>query len=134
MATPAAPPQAERTLAAVAYVLTWVTGVIILLTAKKDDRYTRWHAIQAIGLGIVAFVVSWILNIVWSLFAFATGFGSGFGGYGMMPGFGMMMGAGMFGGLWWLLVLVLIIVCAVKAYQGESLRLPVIADIADRNA
>lgn len=119
MATPAAPPQSERTLAAVAYLLTWVTGLIILLLAKKEDRYTRWNAIQAIGLGIVATVVSIVLNLV--------GLGGGFG-------FGMMMGGGILGSIWGLLILIAVIVCAVKAYQGEPFRIPLVVDFADKNA
>lgn len=128
METSTASPSQDRTLAAVAYVLTWITGLIILLTAKKEDHTTRWHAIQAIGLGIAAFVVSVVLNIVWGILGFATGMGAG------IPGFSMMMGAGLIGSVWWLLVIVIIVVCAVKAYQGERFRLPIIADIADKNA
>lgn len=33
-----------------------------------------------------------------------------------------------------LAILIAIIVLAVKAYQGEKIRLPVIADMADKNA
>lgn len=97
----------ERTLAAVAYILTWVTGLIIFFVAKKEDKYARWHAIQAIGFGIAATVVSIILNILPIPFL---------------------------GTIFWVLVLVGIIVLAMKAYQGEKMRLPVIADMADKNA
>jgi uncharacterized membrane protein len=110
--TPTASPNHpnSKTLAAVAYILTWVTGLIILFTAPKDDRYARWHAIQAIGLG-VAVTVLWIIYTI--------------------------VLRGMLGPLVWifqLLVIVVVIVLAVKAYQGDGIRLPVVGDMADKNA
>lgn len=108
--TPSSPDvsvQNSRTLAAVAYVLTFITGIIIFLVAK-EDKYARWHAIQAIGLGVFALVVGIVL--------------------GFLPFLGMLSL------LWNLAVLVAVIFLAVKAYQGEKVRLPVVADMADKNA
>ena len=105
---PASPnPSNERTLAAVAYVLLWVTGLIILLLAKKEDKYARWHAIQAIGFGIAATLASIIAGLL------------------PVPFLDTIVS---------LLILVGIVVLAVKAYQGEKPRLPVIAEMADKNA
>lgn len=111
----------DTTLAAVAYILTWLTGLIIFLVADDDDTYSRWHALQAIFFGIVVTVIGWILS--------AVGFAAGFGG-----GPGAMLGFGLLGGIWGLIVLILIIVLAVKAYQGESVRIPVLAGLADDHA
>lgn len=110
MTTPAASSNAQnsRTLAAVAYVLTFITGIIIYLVAQKDDKYARWHAIQAIGFGLFALVVGIIV--------------------GMIPFMGFL------GWVWNVAVIVGIVVLAIKAYQGERFRLPVIADMADKNA
>lgn len=115
----------NTTHAAVAYILTWLTGLIIYLVADDDDAYARWHAIQAIGLGIVAVVVGWILGIVGGILALGAGrMGSPLGFLGM----GVLLVA------WWLLLLVLIVVLAYKAYQGDKLRLPIIAGFADDHA
>ena len=111
----------ERGLAAVSYILTWLTGLIIFLVARKGQKYARWHAIQAIGLGIVAFVLSLLLNVLTLAMGWNMGLGFGFG-------------MGMWSSPLWLLVLVLVIVLAVQAYQGKSIRLPIIADFADKNA
>jgi uncharacterized membrane protein len=123
---PAATPTAtedEKTLSAVSYILTWLTGLIIFFVAKKDQRYARWNAIQAIGLGVAGFALAIIFNVLWVAFAFggATGFAIG-------SIFAMLS--------WpvWIALIVLVIVCAVKAYQGSPIRLPLIAPIADRNA
>lgn len=111
----------DTTLAAVAYILTWLTGLIIFLVADDDDTYSRWHALQAIGLGIVIYLVGWILGVL------GLGAGLGLG----VPG---LFGFGVLGSIWLLLAYILIIVLAVKAYQGESIRIPVLADLADDHA
>lgn len=102
----------SRVLAAVAYILTFVTGLIIYFVAPKEDKYARWHAIQAIGLGVAWIVLSIIVNILDAFLPF----------FGILS---MLLG---------LAILIAIIVLAVKAYQGEKIRLPVIADMADKNA
>lgn len=99
--------EGDRTLAAVAYILTWITGLIIFFIAKKEDKYARWHAIQAIGYGIAATVISIIV------------------GFLPVPYLGTIV---------WILIIVGIVVLAMKAYQGEKMRLPVIAEMADKNA
>lgn len=98
----------DKAMAAIAYVLTWVTGLIIFFVAKKEDKYARWHAVQAIGLGIATTVVYIILYFI--PFAF------------------------LFSWIIWVAVLVLVVILAVKAYKGEKIRLPVIADFADKYA
>ena len=128
-APPTAPPapSGDRTLAAVAYILTWVTGLIVFFVAKKEDKYARFNALQAIGLGIAAAIVSILLNILGAIGLF----GGLAGGDGGLPFF---FGAGILGSVVGLAVLVLVIVLAVRAYQGRPIRLPVIADTADRYA
>lgn len=116
-------------LAAVAYLLTWLTGLIVFLVADKEDSYTRWHALQAIGLGIVVTIVWWIVGYLAFLSAAGAAMG---GGPGTILGVGT--GFGLLSGLWTLLVLIAVIVLAVKAYQGEKVRLPFLADIADDHA
>ncbi|HLE48010.1 MAG TPA: DUF4870 domain-containing protein, partial [Candidatus Thermoplasmatota archaeon] len=110
----------ETTMACVAYILTWVTGLIVLLTAQKTEKFKRWHAIQAIGLGIAFTVLSLLLQLVLAPLVFTSG---------SMVLLGSMLSLAVFVG-----TLILVILCAVKAYQGGFLRLPVIADIADKNA
>lgn len=103
----AATPSGNRTHAAVAYILTWLTGLIIFFVADKNDKYARWHAIQAIGLGIALVIVSIVLNFLPVPFLST---------------------------IFWVAALVLIIFLAIKAHKGETIRLPLIADFADKNA
>lgn len=120
LAAGSAPNQDERTLAAVSYVLLWLTGLIIFIVAKPEQRYTRWHAVQSIALGIVAVVLSVVFNML-----------------GAMLAFGAPLAAAPFvllGTLLWVGMVVLIVFGAIKAYQGQSFRLPVLADLADKYA
>lgn len=115
-----AAPESERGLACLAYLFLWLTGLIILLTAKKEEKYKRWHAIQAIGLGIVVVIVYVVLNIIVSV-AFATSSGAFAAGFGIMS-------------IVNILVLVLVIIMMVQTYQGKTIRLPIVAGFADKNA
>jgi uncharacterized membrane protein len=97
------------------YLFTWVTGLIFLLI-EKNNKVVRFHAIQAIGLG-VAWTVLWIITIP----------------LGVVPVLGiffrifayLILALGMF---------ILWIVMMVTAYQGKMIRLPIIGDIAAKSA
>lgn len=111
----------EKAVAAVAYILTWLTGLIILLIAKQDQQYARWNAIQAIGLGIAAFVFALAGAVVASAFAFTAGAAA----MAMVSVINLIV---------WLTIVAVAIVLAVMAYQGKPVRLPVIAGFADKYA
>jgi uncharacterized membrane protein len=94
----------DTTKATVAYILMWLTGLIVFLMADKADKFTRFHAIQAIGLGIVYFAVYIVLNMFWMI---------------------ALTGAGM-AAIWSLLQLALfvlgilaVVFLAMKAYKGQ---------------
>ncbi len=116
-----AAPESERGLACLAYLFLWLTGLIILLTAKKEEKYKRWHAIQAIALGIVVVVVYIAVNIIVGI-AFATASAGGFG-----VGFAISSIVN-------LAVLILVIFMMVQTYQGKTIRLPGLAGFADKSA
>jgi uncharacterized membrane protein len=43
-----------------AYLLTWLSGLLLFITVGQKNKRIRFHAIQAILLGIVVFVLAWI--------------------------------------------------------------------------
>jgi uncharacterized membrane protein len=95
------------------YILTWLTGLIFFLI-EKESRFVRFHAMQAILLGAVL-TIFWIVvgSILFS--SFATW--------------------GLFSPIWLILRLgglALVILCCVKAYQGQMFKLPIIGDMAER--
>ena len=103
--------------ALLSYVLTWVTGLIFFLI-EKESRYVRFHAMQAILLG-GAMVVVWIVfNFIFVNMLFTS--------------LSMISLLGTISMLIWLAFLGIIILCCVKAYQGQMFKLPVIGDMAER--
>lgn len=97
----------ENVASLLCYLAGWVTGIIFLLI-EKENRTVRFHAMQS----IVVFGALMVLQII----------------LGMIPviGWGLMVVVNV-------CALVLWIVLMIKAYQGQMLRIPVAADIADKN-
>lgn len=102
----------------------WVTGIIFLITEKKN-KLIRFHAMQAL-------VTFGILHIIWGV---ASSFGSplvwGVGlGWGLFsPLFiaGMVV-FGIFFTIWWVLWAVLMY----RTYHGRMYRVPVFGDLAEK--
>jgi len=55
--------------AAVAYVFTWLSGLIVYLLTSKADKHTRFHAAQAIMIGIAMTIIVWIPLVGWIIAA-----------------------------------------------------------------
>lgn len=49
--------------AALAYLLTPITGIVVLL-AEKDNKFVRFHAMQSILFGVVAFAAALVANML----------------------------------------------------------------------
>jgi uncharacterized membrane protein len=48
----------------IVYIFEWLSGIIAFFTAGKQDKRMRFHAIQAILIGIIALIFSWVLGIM----------------------------------------------------------------------
>jgi uncharacterized membrane protein len=114
--TPAASPTEgiqENVAGLLCYVLGWVTGIIFLLIDKRP--WVKFHAAQSIvvfgGLTIIRIGLSVLRGVV-----------GGFMGWSMISLIGLAIS---------LVGLVLWIVLMVKAYQHQTFRVPIAADIAD---
>lgn len=98
-----------------AYALTWLTGLVFFLI-EKENRFVRFHAMQAILFGASVTVIGIVLNIVLGIFAYVSTI------------------LALIASLAWLLFAVAFLIgwimCMVKAYQGQIFKLPVIGDIA----
>jgi uncharacterized membrane protein len=84
MVTPAGTPSSnDRLLAALGYPIWIVALIALLLDGPKDRPFTRYHAVQALGFNVAAFIfyfvagifsfcvgqVAWILGcLTWMLF------------------------------------------------------------------
>jgi len=103
------------------YILGFVTGIIFLvLEPYSKNKFVRFHAFQSIFLSAVWLAVRIALGIV-------TGVA-----YGVFGGF-----LGLLGTLWTLVglaFLAIVVLLMVKAYQGERYKLPIIGDLAEKQA
>lgn len=89
---------------------------IIVLVTDKTNKLPRFHAMQSLLLTAALVIIGIVLGLVLGVFMAVT--------KSPMMGFG-------FNGLFSLAVLGLSIFLAIKAYQGDMLKLPVIGDLAD---
>ena len=90
----------DRLWALLAYILSPIVPIIILLMADKKDRpFLKAHNIQALILGLIVAVLSGVLS----------------------PLFGL-------GCVVWVVGFIYQIICAVKANKGELVDIPVITN------
>ena len=111
-AAPAAPSTeglAENVAGLLCYLGAWVTGIIFLLIDKRP--WVKFHAAQSI-------VVFGGLTVIRIALGITGGMFGGFFGWGLFA-------------LISLVSLVMWILLMIKAYQHESFRVPIAADIAD---
>jgi uncharacterized membrane protein len=118
--TPAASSgMSNNTVGALCYFFGWVTGLIFLLIDPyKNDKTIRFHAFQSIffNVGVIAvyigfFILGAILTVVHL-------------GILMLPLWGLL-GLGIFA-TW--------IILMVKAYNNQIFKLPIIGDLASKQA
>ncbi len=86
-----------------------ILSAILLLLLEKENKFVRFHAMQSAITFVAFFVLSAILAII------------PFIGWVLSP-------------LIWLLGLAVFLFLMYKAYQGEKYKLPVIGDIAEKQA
>ncbi|MBF0106117.1 MAG: DUF4870 domain-containing protein [Deltaproteobacteria bacterium] len=99
---------------ALCYLCGWLTGLIFLLI-EKDNKTVKFHAWHSIFLS-VACIAYFLISTVLSLVPFV---GIVFGILNVFVSLGL---------------LVLIVVLIVKAYQGTRFVLPVITELAEKQA
>ena len=104
----------ENVAGLLCYALGWLTGIIFLLIDKRP--WVKFHAAQS----IVVFGGLTILRI--GLIFLHGMLGGGVIGWGVLGMIGFVIG---------LLMFILWILLMVKAYQHETFRVPIAADIAD---
>jgi len=101
----------QNTAAALCYLFGLITGIIFLvLEPYSKNKLIRFHAFQSIFLNVAAFIVVWALVIIlpWSLHILIS-----------------LLDLGFFA-LWIFLM--------IQTYQGKKIALPVIGDLAAKQA
>ncbi len=101
-------------------VVGWIAAIIVLASHRfRRDAAVRFHAFQGIYLFVAWLIVDW-----------ATGPGRGLWEWGPRAVFNPWF---MIGGLLRLAVLVTWIFMLVKTSQGETYKLPILGELADRS-
>jgi uncharacterized membrane protein len=119
--TPSTGGMTDNVAGLLCYILGFITGIIFLVLAPYNkSKFVRFHAFQSIFLSVAWLAVRIAMAIV-SAVAFSV-----------------------FDGMWWLIgmlwtivglaFLAITILLMVKAYQGERFKLPIIGDLADKQA
>ena len=115
----------ENVASLIAYIAGWVSGLIFFLI-EKNSRLVRFHAMQSILLNVLYIVVAIVFGIIISILVLVLG----------MISNSLAAIASLLSGLLWLVLIVGIVVvwvlCLVKAYQGVMYKLPIIGDYAEK--
>ena len=96
----------------VAALLSYLAGIltgIIFYLLEKENKFVRFHAMQS----IIVFGAFFVLNIVLGFIPVI--------GWSLIPLVGVVQ-------------LILWIILMVKAYKGEHFKLPIVGDMAEKNA
>ena len=118
----------ENVMAALSYVLGFVTGIIVYLI-ERDNEYVRWHAAQSMALFGLLFIANIALSTIsatlFTSFAFSSaGSGIVFSLLSLVLSLaGLALGLG---------ALVAWVYLIVRSYQGETPRIPIAAGLADK--
>jgi uncharacterized membrane protein len=117
----------ENIAALLAYIFGWVSGLIFFLI-EKDSKLVRFHAMQSILFNVlvaIVCIIGWIVTVVLVL---------------ILSQVADAMGAlaGLLATLIWLVIavglLITLILCLVRAYQGKYFKLPFIGNLAEKFA
>ncbi len=133
------PSSDERTLAMLAELLqlfSWIIGPLIIYFAKRDSRFVRFHALQAIlwqVVVIIFYVVFFVVMIAGFIAAIPRNGGSPPNPSSAFP-FVVLFCLYGFMGLTWIATMILAIYFAVKAQSGTWASYPVIGRLARRMA
>lgn len=108
----------ENVAGALCYLAGLITGIIFLVIAPyNQNKFVRFHAFQSI-FGHIAIIVFWIVYaIIGGILVFLT---HGFGFF-LYPLFG-------------LLIFILWLYMMYSAYNNKKVKLPIIGDLAERQA
>ena len=93
---------------------------IIVVATDKTNKLARFHAFQSILLSVSCVVIGIAIQLVGGILAAVANSGV------------LVMLIGLVAIVFYLAVLIAVIFSAVKAFQGQIFKLPVIGDMADK--
>lgn len=123
-----------KVAAALSYI--WIVGVIFFIM-EKENRFVRFHALQSILFGVANSIIMFVLAIVAIILTFVFSMGAAVAASGGGGGIATLVSllVWLIWLIFWLIGLVMLvglIFAAVKAYQGQTFKLPFIGNIAEK--
>ena len=119
-----------KVAAALSYI--WIVGLIFFFI-EKENKFIRFHALQSILFGIANSIIMVVLVIVATILSFISL------GASVTIGGGLGLIISLLVWLVWLLfflvalaLLLGLIFAAIKAYQGQLFKLPIIGNMAEK--
>jgi len=106
----------ENVAGALCYILGFISGIVFLLM-EKDSRFVKFHAVQSIGISLALVIFNIIISSLYGIFSWS-----------------MFWLVATLSSLISLVALILWIFLIMKAFQGEIFKLPIIGDIAEKQA
>ncbi|MCP4199202.1 MAG: DUF4870 domain-containing protein [Proteobacteria bacterium] len=94
-----------------AYLFSWVGGVVFLLI-EKENRFVRFHAAQSTVMGLTGTVVVGILAV-----------------FSAIPILGFVFSLA--SAIIWLVWFIATVLLIIQSYHGNTTKLPVIGDLAE---
>ena len=103
----------------VAALIGWIIGIValVLIFIEKDNRFVRFQAIQSTLFHVGFFVVYFILAIFVGILSMISSY-LGFLGILLLPLWLVWLGGMIFG--------------ALKSYQGQNYKFPIIGSMAEK--
>jgi uncharacterized membrane protein len=121
----------QNVASAISYI--WIVGLIFFFM-EKENKFIRFHAMQSILYGIsmsVLMIVLIIINVILAIIVTAVA-----GTAGSVVGSIVGLIVWLITALIWLVVpllfLIGLILAAVKAYQGNMFKLPIVGNMAEK--
>jgi uncharacterized membrane protein len=111
-------------------LLNLISCILWLVTEPRENRFLRFHALQGLMLLGVALAVTVLFNVLGIGFQLGTQVTTGSEVAGAGAGLLVSLLSWAIG----LIILIIHIVAMIKAYQGQMWKLPVIGNIAEKNA
>jgi len=118
----------ENIASMICYIGIWVTGFIFFFLEKKN-KTVRFHAMQSILTFLPLTIIGWIFYGLLGVSYETVNYGFGYSG--RVPTVSIFWYIGM---LINLLMFIIWLILVFKSYKGEKLKLPIVGDIAEKNA
>lgn len=106
----------------------YIVGIIalVLIFIEKDNRFVRFHAIQAVLFHVLIWVSFFVFWIVGGILVFAIAAVSSSLGWILGMLLTLILVVLFFGGIGG------IIYAAIKSYQGNMVKLPIVGNLAEK--